>query len=104
MIKTPVNEPGEKEKKKKEESLSSNFQELISYAFQLFSFALLSRAKGQEAMCVRSVVSDSLRPCGLSPIRLLCPWDFPDNSTGVDCHFLLQRIFPIQGSNPGLPL
>jgi len=31
------------------------------------------------------------------------PWDFPGNSTGVDCHFLLQGIFPTQGSNPGLP-
>ena len=28
---------------------------------------------------------------------------FPGNSTGVSCHFLLQRIFPTQGSNPGLP-
>ena len=25
------------------------------------------------------------------------------NSTGVDCHFLLQGIFPTQGSNLGLP-
>ena len=24
---------------------------------------------------------------------LLCPWDFPAKSTGVGCHFLLQRIF-----------
>ena len=31
--------------------------------------------------------------------RLLCPWDFPGKSTGVDCHFLLQGIFPIQGLN-----
>ena len=51
----------------------------------------------------RSVVSDSLRPHRLPPTRLLCPWDFPGNSTGVDCHFLLQGIFPTQGSNPGLP-
>ena len=35
--------------------------------------------------------------------RLLCPWNFPGNSTGVDCHFLLQGIFPNQGLNPGLP-
>ena len=28
---------------------------------------------------------------------------FPGNSTGVDCHFLLQGIFLTQGSNPGLP-
>ena len=33
---------------------------------------------------------------------LLCPWDFPGKSTGVGCHFLLQRIFLTQGSNPGL--
>ena len=31
-----------------------------------------------------------------------CPWDYPGKHTGVDCHSLLQRIFPIQGSNPGL--
>ena len=47
-----------------------------------------------------SVVSDSLRPHG--PTRLLCPWDFPGNNTGVGCHFLLQRIFPTPGSNPRL--
>ena len=47
-------------------------------------------------------MSDSLRPHGLQPTRLLCPWDFPGKSTGMSCHFLLQRIFPTQGSNPGL--
>jgi len=30
-------------------------------------------------------------------------WDFPGKSAGVDCHFLLQGIFPTQESNPGLP-
>ena len=35
--------------------------------------------------------------------RLLSPWDFPGKNTGVGCHFLLQGIFPTQGSNPGLP-
>ena len=34
--------------------------------------------------------------------RLPCPWDSPDNNTGVGCHFLLKGIFPIQGSNPRL--
>ena len=34
--------------------------------------------------------------------RLLCPWDSPGKNTGVSCHFLLQGIFPTQGSNPGL--
>ena len=31
------------------------------------------------------------------------PWNFPGKSTGVGCHFLLQGIFPTQGSNPDLP-
>ena len=41
-------------------------------------------------MLRRSVVSDSLRPHGLSTARPLCPWDFPGNNIGVGCHFLLQ--------------
>ena len=28
---------------------------------------------------------------------------FPGKSTGVGCHFLLQGIFPTQGSNSGFP-
>ena len=52
----------------------------------------------------RSVVSDSLQPYGLQPTRLLCPWDFQGKNTRVGCHFLLQGIFPTQGSNPGLLL
>ena len=49
-----------------------------------------------------SVVSDSLRPHGLQPTRLLRPWDFPGKSTEVGCHFLIQGIFPTQGLNLGL--
>ena len=49
-----------------------------------------------------SVVSVSLRPHGLWPARLHCPWDFPGKNTGLGCHFLLQGIFLTQGSNPGL--
>ena len=41
-------------------------------------------------------------PQGLEPARLLHPWDSPGKNTGVGCHFLLQRIFPTQGWNPGL--
>ena len=37
-----------------------------------------------------SVVSDSSRPHGLQPTRLLHPWDFPGKSTGVECHCLLK--------------
>ena len=39
-----------------------------------------------------------MRPHGLKPTRHLHPQNFPGKSTGVDCHFLLQRIFPTQGS------
>ena len=42
-------------------------------------------------------------PMDCSLTKLLCPWDFPGNSAGVDCHFLLQGILLTQGSNPGLP-
>ena len=42
-----------------------------------------------------------LRPHGLQPTKLLCPWNFPDN-TGVGCHFLFWGRFPTQGSNPCL--
>ena len=43
-----------------------------------------------------------LWPQELQPTRFLCPCDFPGNNTGVGCHFLLQGIFPTQGSNPYL--
>ena len=44
----------------------------------------------------RSVVSDSLRPHGLQPTRLLRPWDFPGKSTGVGCHCLVWvQILPL---------
>ena len=46
-----------------------------------------------------SVLSNSLRPCGLQPARLLCPWDSPGRNTGVGSHFLLQGIFLTQGQN-----
>ena len=49
-----------------------------------------------------SVVSDSLWPHILEPTSLCHPWDSPGKSSRVGCHFLFQRIFPIQGSNPGL--
>ena len=46
-----------------------------------------------------SIMSDFLRPHGLWPTRLLCPWNSLGKNTGVNCHALLQGIFPIQGSN-----
>ena len=58
-----------------------------------------------------AVISHSFMFDSLQPHWLLCPWptrlpvhgDSPGKNTGVSCHALLQRIFPTQGSNPGLP-
>ena len=49
-----------------------------------------------------SIMSDSLQPYVLQSVRPLCPWNSPGKNTGVGSHFLLQGIFPTQGSNPGL--
>ena len=53
-------------------------------------------------VCVCSVMSDSLRPHGLWPARLLVLGIFPGKNTAMDCHFLLQGIFPTQGLNLSL--
>ena len=50
-------------------------------------------------MLSHSFVSDSLQSYGLWPARLLCSWNFPGKNPGVGCCFLLQEIFPAQGSN-----
>ena len=44
----------------------------------------------------------TLQSHGLQSTRLLCPWHFPGNDTGVVCHFLLQGTIPTYGSNSGL--
>ena len=61
---------------------------------------------GRSALPLQSAVrakspqsSDSLRPRGLHPTRLLCPWDSPGKNTGEGCYALLQGIFPTQGLN-----
>ena len=45
------------------------------------------------------LMSDSWRPHGLSPTRLLCPWDSPVKNTGVGCSDLFQGIILTQGLN-----
>ena len=54
-----------------------------------------------------SVMSDSSRPHGLQPNRLLRPWDFPGKSTGVGCHCLLwiwslERLYIIFPKSNGM--
>ena len=63
---------------------------------------MIQQSHSQPSLSVsqsHSVVSDSLRPHGLQPTWLLCPWRSPGKTTGVGCHSLLQRIFPTHGSN-----
>ena len=56
-------------------------------------------------MCVCSVAQSCLTLC--DPMDYSLPGssvhgNSPGKDTGVHCHFLLQRIFPTQGSNPHL--
>ena len=44
-------------------------------------------------------MSDSSRPPGLQPTRLLCPWDFLGKSTGVGCHCLRIRLKRLSSSS-----
>ena len=48
------------------------------------------KVKSEKWKWSRSVASDSLRPHGLQPTRLLRPWDFPGKSSGVGCRCLLR--------------
>ena len=53
--------------------------------------------KSESAAC--SVMSDSMLPHGLQPVRLLCPWNSSGKNTGMGIHSLLQGIVPTQGLN-----
>ena len=62
----------------------------------------LSNAKVKVKVKSFSRVRLFATPWAVPCTRLLRSWDFLGKSTGVGCHFLLQGIFPTQGSNPGL--
>ena len=53
----------------------------------------------KEIECVKSLSRVSLRPRGLSPARLLCPWNSPGKNTGMGCH-----APPNPGIKPGSPV
>ena len=57
---------------------------------------------GSESVHACAQLCLTLRPHGLQPARLLCPWDSPSKNTGVGCHAFLQGIFSTQGLNPHL--
>ena len=56
-----------------------------------------------HACQVSSVVSDSLRPYGLYPAGLLCPWDSPGENTRVGFCTLPQRNFLTEHMSPEAP-
>ena len=55
------------------------------------------------AMCLLSCVLLFVTPTDYSPPGSSVHGNSPGKNTGVNCYFLLQWIFPTQGSNPGLP-
>ena len=67
---------------------------------------MLSASIGETCIYVCSVVQSCLALC--DPMGCSLPGSSvrrgsPGKNSGVDCHGLLQGIFPIQRSNPGLP-
>ena len=63
---------------------------------------LLCVLESESVSVIRSVMSDSLRPHGLPPARLPCPWDSPSKKTAMPCQFLPQGLFPTQEVNSHL--
>ena len=60
------------------------------------------QAHRSPTVCVsHSGMSDSLHLWTVAH-ELLCPWNSPGKNSGVGSHSLLQGLFLIQGSNPGL--
>ena len=65
------------------------------------------RELGHTSLCVCILSCFScVRLCvtlwTIAPPRFLCRQNSPGKNTGMDCHALLQGIFPTKGLNPGL--
>ena len=82
---------------------------ICTYKYFRFDHMALPFCQSQFIQCYTthssdslSVMSNSLQPHGLQAARLLCLWNSPGKYPGVSCHFLLQGIFPTQGSNTRL--
>ena len=56
------------------------------YILPLFFLLTIQNLCFSCALLSHSVMSDSLQPYGLWPVRLLCPWDSPCKNIGVGCH------------------
>ena len=69
------------------------FETLLLRVLSVSRYCRLQSSLLSSLLFMHLVISDSLRPQGLQPARLPCPWDSPGKNTGVDCHSLLQGIF-----------
>ena len=76
----------------KGKKLGKDEHQLLYKLVNVFLYLYLTH----ECMFSHSGLSNSLRPYGLEPARLLSPWDYPSKNTGAGSHFLLWRIFPTQ--------
>ena len=68
----------------------------------MFYFLDVSGHLKNEIFDPWSVEIAAVEPVGIVDqlwARLLCPWNFPDKNTGLNCHFFLQGIFRTQGLN-----
>ena len=99
----PIQRPQQKER---DECIFPCLSELPTVLTRLYmrSQLVCVWVRGMRApMCLAaSVVSGSQRPCGLQPASLLCLGDSLGKNPQLDCHILLQGVFPTLGSNPHL--
>ena len=76
---------------------------MTALSFQLFITKIWAPLSKTSSSCLATKSCLSFfDPTDYSLPGSFCPWGFPGKNTGVGCHFLLQGIFPTQGSNPRL--
>ena len=71
----------------------------LSYQGSPVRTCIVNAWPGFLSMHTCSVVLDSLHHHWTVAFRFLCPGDFSGKNVEVGCHFLLQGIFMIRGSN-----
>ena len=102
---------------------SLGWEDPLEEEMAIHSSILVRKNPWMQSMCVLSTHTTSFQILGVlclvaQSCPILCdpmycslqgseeplsPWSFPGKSTGGGCHFLLQGIFPTEGSSPGLP-
>ena len=77
------------------------FESLIFFSYFLKVKASAENGEGKVGcVCAQLLSGDQLLVAPrMQPAELLCLWDSRGKNIGVGCHFLLQVIFLMQGSN-----